>query len=421
MRRDNIQIQKKNRLTSKLKLKFSLTRKTCHIKFLTISMIGCIAIYGCSKWDIIRMTRIATTGDISSAQEMAAEKAVNYAANPKALERYIKRFQKSFAVLIKNFRKAVETVWGKKEVKEPRQREYVKYTQNYLSRAAVDFDSGIITVETIDQQNPLPSLKNAITTTLLTPDDPRAVDLYSAKTIKLGDTPFLYEEVTDIEGKSIRWSWRAERYADYLITNKLQHRTINTGKRDEIVRFVTIPMIADHHHVRPRKYRTIVERYAARFNVSKNLLYAVMKTESDFNPYAVSDAPAFGLMQIVPATAGRDVNIYLNKSGLPSDKFLFVPENNIQYGAAYLHLLSEKYFKEINHPISREYCVIAAYNTGAGNVLRTFDRDRNQAPTKINRMDPIDVFGVLRTQLPFEESRRYIVKVIDAQKSFVNF
>ncbi len=45
----------------------------------------------------------------------------------------------------------------------------VKYTQNYMSRTIVDFDSGSIMVETLDDKAPKESLKNAIVTTLLTP------------------------------------------------------------------------------------------------------------------------------------------------------------------------------------------------------------------------------------------------------------
>ncbi len=43
---------------------------------------------------------------------------------------------------------------GKKEVQLPEAKKYVKYTQNYKSRAIVDFDSGEILVETLDNQDP---------------------------------------------------------------------------------------------------------------------------------------------------------------------------------------------------------------------------------------------------------------------------
>jgi len=388
---------------------------------LSIALLIIAVMVGCSKGDMVRMAQIATTGDVASARQMAAEKAVKYAADPKSLERDIKRFRKDFTNLIENFRRAVVAVWGGKEVKEPKPKEYVKYTQNYLSRASVDFDKGVITVETLDQKDSLNSLKNAIVTTLLTPDDPRAVDLYSAKTIKLGQTPFLYSEVMDHENQYIRWAWRAECFADYLLKNRLQTRQIKDGSIKKAVHYVTITMVRDHLQVRAKKYSPLVGRFAKNFSVSKNLVFAIIKTESDFNPYAVSNAPAFGLMQIVPTSAGRDVHRFFNKSGIPSKRFLFNPENNIQYGAAYLHLLHYKYLNDIQNPVSREYCVIAAYNTGAGNVLSTFDREQSRASQKINKLDPLKVFNTLRAKLPHNETRRYLIKVMEAKKKFVNF
>jgi len=382
-----------------------------------------IAVFcGCSKGDMVRISRIAINKDVASAERMATDKAIEYAANPEHLERDIKRFQDEFERVVKKFRDAVQVVWGKKEAKEPRPKEYVKYTQNYLSRASVDFDEGTVAVETLDAKDPLSSLKNAIITTLLTPEDPRAVDLYSASTVRLGEMPFLYGEVKDHQDKEIRWGWRAERFADHLIGNRLQTREIRTENTPKTVHFVTFAMVKDHQQIRARKYSHFVERFADQFIVSKNLVYAIMKTESDFNPYAVSGAPAFGLMQIVPATAGRDVHRFLEKKdGLPTRTFLFNPENNIRYGTAYLHLLQNQYLNRIQNPVSREYCVIAAYNTGAGNVLRTFDPDRTRASKKINTLGPLAVYNTLLAKLPNAEAQRYLAKVMDAKKSFVNF
>jgi len=375
----------------------------------------------CSPTDVVRVGHIAMTGDVASAESLARDKAIRYATNPKALDRDIKRFKKNFAKLLALFKKSVAKEWGDKEVKIPRPKEYVKYTQNYLSRAAVDFDQGLVMVETVDQTNPLPSLKNAIVTTLLTPDDPRAVDLYSAQTVALGPTPFLYQEVLDHDGKAIRWGWRAGRYADHLIENSLLKRAIKRSDGQKTVHYVTFPMIKDSLETRARKYQPHVERFAQTYKVSKNLIYAIMKTESNFNPFAVSSAPAFGLMQIVPTSAGRDVNRHLKKSGLPSKNFLFQPANNIQYGTVFLHLLDQQYLNAITNPLSRHYCVIAAYNTGAGNVLRTFDRSRETAPARINRLSPHEVFNTLKSDLPYKETRRYLTKVVEAQKAFVNF
>lgn len=369
----------------------------------------------CSKYDAARLARAAATGNPAAAAEaLARDKAIGYATNPVALAGDIKQFEK----IVKDFIEAITGVWGEDDVRIPKPKQYVKYTQNYLSRASVDFDTGIITVETVDQKSPVKSLHNAIVTTLLTPGDPRAVDLYSAKTVKLGDTPFLLGEVRDNDNKDIRWEWRAGRFADHLIKNDLKQRTVD-GKT---ARYVTIPMVRDHLDIRAEKYRNLVTSTARRFSVSPNLIYAIMKVESDFNPFAVSSAMAVGLMQVVPKTAGADVYQFLNgRKGTPTTQDLFQPPFNITYGTAYLHMLDTRFLGDITNPVSREYCVIAGYNGGAGTVLRTFDKNKKQAAAEINSLPPDTVYTTLRTKVPYAETRRYLGKVLEAKKQFVNF
>ena len=385
------------------------------MKTLTILLVVLTLTTSCSRYDAARIARAAATGSPAAAAEsLARSKAMGYATNPTALAADIKRAKQ----MIDDFLKAVESVWGADGVLIPGPKEYVKYTHNYLSRASVDFDRGVITVETLDQQKPLASLKTAIVTTLLTPADPRGVDLYTAKPVKLGDTPFLLGEVKDGDGKDIRWAWRAERFADQLLAHALTTRTVE-GKT---ARFVTIAMVKDHLDIRARKYRELVESAARRFNVSRNLVYAIMMVESDFNPFAVSHAMAVGLMQVVPSTAGSDVYRLLNgRAGQPSRDDLFHPPTNITYGTAYLHMLDTRFLAGVADPVSREYCVIAGYNGGAGAVLKTFDGNRARAAARINSMHPGDVYATLRTGLPHSETRRYLGKVMEAKKHFVNF
>ena len=392
-----------------------------NIKKETFMIFTALCVVACTPGEVVRVAQVASTGDVSSIGRMATDKAIGYAANPAALDRDVKRFNRHFSAIVEALERAVTGRWGEKDAKVPTKKKYVKYTQNYKSRAMVDFDGGRVTVETVDDQTPLKSLKNAIATTLLTPDDPRAVDLYSAKTIKLGATPFLLGEVKDHHGKDIRWAWRAEKFADHLIKTRLQARPSKAGHKAITVHFVKIAMEKDHLHIRARKYRKHVEAYASRYKVSKNLIFAVIKTESDFNPWAISKAPAFGLMQIVPGSAGHDVNRYLKRPGLPTGKNLLDPAENILYGSVFLHLLDTKYLADITNGVSREYCVIAAYNTGAGNVLKTFDKNRKTAPARINRLAPLEVYNTLKTNLPYSETRRYLTKVMSAKKEFVNF
>ena len=67
--------------------------------------------------------------------------------------------------------------------------DYVKYTDQYKSRAHIDFSGGRIMVETVSGLDPRAHLRRAIIETLLTPDDPAEVDLYSDREIMPGASP----------------------------------------------------------------------------------------------------------------------------------------------------------------------------------------------------------------------------------------
>ncbi|MFO0730769.1 MAG: murein transglycosylase domain-containing protein [Nitrospiraceae bacterium] len=125
---------------------------------------------------------IATSKDPA---EMARRRAENYGRDPEALIRDLRTIQRDFEKLMAALSGEVGKKWGQKEVKLPEQKKYVKYTQNYRSRAIVDFDTGNITVETLEANDPKASLKNAVVTTLLTPNDPRSVDLFTDKEVTL--------------------------------------------------------------------------------------------------------------------------------------------------------------------------------------------------------------------------------------------
>ena len=64
--------------------------------------------------------------------------------------------------------------------------------------------------------------------------------------------------------------------------------------------------------------------------------------------------------------------------------------------------------------------VIAAYNTGPGNVLRTFSKKQDTAVNEINRLHPGALYDKLRESLPYEETRRYLVTVTGYRKQFVS-
>ena len=306
--------------------------------------------------------------------------------------------------------------WGKGNSELPEKKKYVKYTNDYQARTIVDFEKGTVRVETLTADQPLDTLKQAIATTLLTTADPSKTDIFSSDAPDTQGVPFLYPQVIDHDGKVVQYRWRAERYSDYLVSNKLQRSSAN-GKSIYAVEFNLAPQ---HEHLRQEKYSQYVIAAAKRYNLSPALIYGIIETESSFNPYAVSPANAYGLMQVVPATAGRDVyNLVKKKSGEPTKEVLFVPENNIDIGSAYLHLLQTRYLAKVTNKLSQEYSMISAYNGGTGNVLKTFDpNNRTRAMNKINQTSTSNVYKKLRYDHPRAESKMYLEKVTKAKKNY---
>ncbi len=322
----------------------------------------------------------------------------------------------SLNTLINSFTDDIENQWGKNEVHVASKRDYVKYTDNYQSRARINFDKGIITVETVATTDPLQHLKKAIITTLLTPDDPALVDLYSSTEVPINGKPFLQGQIIDQEGKEVAWEWRANRFADYLIDKKIKSRSHRLQK----IFYVDIPMVKDHSLKRRHHYASLIAKASKRYSISEELIYAIIKTESSFNPYAVSWANAYGLMQVVPSTAGKDVfKLVKNKKGQPSPEYLFDPARNIDIGTAYFYILKNRYLKDVRDPLSKHYSMISAYNGGTGNVLRTFHlSDRAIAMRDLNTLRPNQVFWALTNKHPSAESRRYLQKVNAFQKEY---
>lgn len=393
---------------------------------LTLALTALLLLASCRTVSPGNVITVATSSSPqAAARALLQSRKIAYMRNPQQLASDLKNAQRDFEKLMDILRGNAGKKWGKKEARLPDRTHYVKYTQGYLSRAIVDFDRGEITVETLDEKNPAASLKDAIVTTLLTPNDPRAVDLFSDSSIKLtGERdPYLLGLVLDDKGRAIATPQQAEHFATGLV-GVAQTRSVKTDAGSKQAHLVKFAMVSNFSNKQAEKYRPLVEKYAQTYNISPSLVFAIMRTESNFNPFAVSSAPAYGLMQLVPSSGGRDA--YKRAKGadeMPSKQYLFNAENNIELGVAYLNVLAFNELDEVADPVSREYCVISAYNTGPSNVLRTFggsSKNRNGALGKINSLAAPAVYNKLRAQLPYAETRQYLQKVVGFRKQFVS-
>lgn len=330
-----------------------------------------------------------------------------------------KKVEAAYAQLKTN----VQKHWGQNDTKVANRTVFVKYTQGYKSRVITDFDHGTLTVETVDETDPQASLKATIAAALLTTGDPATVDLFTDKdvTLESGRKPYLYGLIHDNHGKSILTRDQATQFANYLVPLKMKSRATDAEQGGKTAVFVMLTMVKNFEAKGADRYRASVDKYAAQYNVSPTLVLAIMRTESNFNPFAVSSAPAYGLMQLAPPSGGRAA--YKKVTGMdqaPTQEYLLDPDHNIELGAAYLSVLSSTEFQSVQNADSRDYCVIAAYNTGPRNVTRTFAKDKTEAFNDINALPPPALFDKLRTDLPAQETRDYVVRVTGYRRQFVN-
>ncbi len=138
----------------------------------------------------------------------------------------------------------------------------------------------------------------------------------------------------------------------------------------------------------PQPYGEAVRESAAESGVSPALLYAVMKAESNFDPAAVSQKGAQGLMQMMPGTGAWCAEKMGQESANLED-----PEENIRLGAYYLGYLLSLYGGD-------ETCAIAAYNAGQGRVDGWLV-DARYSPD-----------GKTLSKIPFPETEKYVKKVM---------
>ena len=85
----------------------------------------------------------------------------------------------------------------------------------------------------------------------------------------------------------------------------------------------------------PLQYSEYVEKYAQEYGLDKYVIYAVIKTESGFDPNAVSDTGARGLMQLMETTFDW-VKFRLGEGDDITYEDMFDPETNIRYGSFFL-------------------------------------------------------------------------------------
>lgn len=134
-------------------------------------------------------------------------------------------------------------------------------------------------------------------------------------------------------------------------------RTYARAERAGVVAAVKQVNLTD---LQKRRLAVAIVREAEKNGIDPLLVVAVIRTESSFNAFAVSEVGAMGLMQVMPDTGKYLMQTQGQKLTRPTNLFDF--ELNVQLGAAYLADLIERF--------GSVEAALVAYNAGPGNAKK---------------------------------------------------
>lgn len=338
-------------------------------------------------------------------------------------------YQKAQEKTYNEYKKELGHFWEKPKMST--KKSWVAYTKDKKTRTDVDFSKKTITVETIatsleDAKNKLKlALAKVVTVDNKTiqQTDPLEKRLQKIKkpagvvTAKVKADPILSTVIFD----KVPTKKSVKAYVKkHIVYDKIKAKKSKKVKHAKIYS-IKVQMPSNAMYKRSLVYANEVKKQSIRQNLPVSLVFAVMHTESSFNPRARSHIPAYGLMQIVPKTAGIDTYRFLyKKKRLVSGSYLYNSTNNITMGTAYLHILYYRYLKHIKNPDSRLYCTIAAYNTGAGNIAWAFTKTHNvkKAAPLINKLTPQEVYNKLLKDLRYDEPKHYLKRVTKRMSAY---
>ena len=143
----------------------------------------------------------------------------------------------------------------------------------------------------------------------------------------------------------------------------------------------------------PVYYKELIKKYADEFDLDPYLVISIIRCESSFDQYALSEKGAIGLMQVMPDT-GTWIAHKLGLDSTYQQDQLYDPETNIRFGCWYLSFLNGRFS-------GYRDAMICAFNAGHGNVRNWLDDPRYA------------VNGVL-TSIPFPQTERYLDRVTTA-------
>ncbi len=332
------------------------------------------------------------------------------------------RFVKQQLAEFKKFKEEIDRNWN--DALYPSTKDYVEYSSGFMSRFHVDFERGDVSSSVLvdadtaggdlaqGRRTLLTAIEKAVTSQGL--EDPYRL---AEQSRAAPGGPLLEGQVVDRSGLLVDAS-RAEAFAkDVIASSGVTTDTVVAADHRRRIRLTTtFKLVPDHLKRRAQQFLPDATRYAEKYKLDLRLVMAIIHTESYFNPRATSRIPAYGLMQLVPATAGREAfkKVHGTERLLTADD-LYDPRTNIELGCAYLNIVRFNYLKDIAGDQEAYPCVIASYNGGIGIVCKTLTGTKNLSKLKqaTSGLSSRDLVARLSKDLPYQETRDYLSRVLD--------
>ena len=368
-----------------------------------------------------------------------------YHAQRAAMEMQWKQREQAIADRWQQVKREAEKKWD--HARQSNNKEWVDYSPSYEARSTVDFEHGVIAITVLvpigeagssqaGHEAVLLAMKDiqsdigAAGTTRLaaaSASDPASVMIARAampaawakivqqfeqvfsKEAKAG-RPVLANQVVAKSGMPV-----APQAAKSFVESEIIPSAVVEDKpmqaQDGVPRAqvtAKVPLAPDHLQQRAQLYKDDVATHAKRHGLDPRLLFAIIHTESYFNPLAQTPAPAYGLMLLIPRGPARDAYNYLYKNDIVlDDNYLQDPAHNVELGAAYLHLLRRQLVPNMEEGDKKNFLVACAYTWG---MDKTRDQILKQA--RIQDLTSTQVFTLLNQKTP-ETTRAYLSRIKD--------
>jgi membrane-bound lytic murein transglycosylase C len=311
---------------------------------------------------------------------------------------------------LQELKRKIDLLWGEAGGTSTK-KNWIDYNENFSVRSNIDFKNGTIEIDALvplNVSNPYERAKQKISDKMVTSFMAKGIEQRGILTNQLKTSNSFY-----VTNKNLKNYIQSDLFPKI---DKVPTSIIGNDGNTRLRFGARFSLVPGHLRIRAEKYRNTVQANANRFSLEPKLIMAVIHTESYFNPFARSHAGAYGLMQVIPRYAGREAYQFVfREDRIITPQYLYQPTNNIDLGSAYLYLLYNKHFADIQGGDKRLYLTICGYNWGP-----TAIRQKIIQRYQVSFMSSEKLYRLLRYRTP-KETSDYLKRVTERSHLYSNF